>query len=204
MTHVENNRKRIDEEIIGKRIGKLLVLERAEPYTHRSEKNNKLTVRSQFKCICDCGNYRIANTKVLRKGSISMCMNCAYKTRPQSTERLSNIERLYALSIVSRCKDSKIENNLSLEEFENIVKNNCYYCNNEPRIRTYIDNNKIVKRGELLANGVDRLDSNKGYSIDNCVPCCTRCNTAKNTLSEKDFINHIIKIYNHYVISKKI
>ena len=48
-----------------------------------------------------------------------------------------------------------------------------------------------------MRNGIDRIDSSKGYSVDNCVPCCAKCNYAKHDLSIDDFKNHIEKIYKH-------
>ena len=42
----------------------------------------------------------------------------------------------------------------------------------------------------LKCNGVDRVDNTKGYSVDNSVPCCKFCNTAKHTMSEGDFFTH--------------
>jgi hypothetical protein len=40
---------------------------------------------------------------------------------------------------------------------------------------------------------VDRIDSSIGYSVDNCVSCCTICNMMKNILSVEDFLKHIKK-----------
>lgn len=46
-----------------------------------------------------------------------------------------------------------------------------------------------------MLNGIDRLDSNIGYNIENCVTCCKQCNIMKNVWSEKDFLNKIKEIY---------
>ena len=35
----------------------------------------------------------------------------------------------------------------------------------------------------------------KFYNLDNCVPCCSKCNMMKNTLETKDFLDHIERIY---------
>ena len=56
------------------------------------------------------------------------------------------------------------------------LSKNCFYCN---------DNVKI---------GIDRVDSSKGYTIDNVVPCCSKCNWMKGVLSKEDFINQCKKI----------
>lgn len=44
-------------------------------------------------------------------------------------------------------------------------------------------------------NGIDRINSNKGYEKDNCVSCCPICNRMKLDLSLEDFYAHIEKIY---------
>ena len=48
-------------------------------------------------------------------------------------------------------------------------------------------------------NGIDRVDSSKGYTLDNCVPCCSICNTMKLNYTLQEFSDHITKVYNHFV-----
>jgi hypothetical protein len=67
--------------------------------------------------------------------------------------------------------------------FINKVLAPCHYC------------------GEANAFGLDRLNSTIGYTEKNTVPCCTKCNYAKNTMDVVDFKKHIIKIYKHYARS---
>ena len=54
---------------------------------------------------------------------------------------------------------------------------------------------KRIEFGRYIYNGVDRKDNNLGYTIDNCVPCCHRCNSMKSNLSYQNFIQHISNIY---------
>ena len=44
---------------------------------------------------------------------------------------------------------------------------------------------------------MDRIDSNKGYEIDNVRPCCWSCNYMKNNLNENEFYDKIKKIINN-------
>ena len=44
-------------------------------------------------------------------------------------------------------------------------------------------------------NGVDRIDSSLGYSVNNCLPCCEKCNKMKLVYETNDFLNHIKQIY---------
>ena len=47
----------------------------------------------------------------------------------------------------------------------------------------------------FLRNGIDRIDNNKGYTKENCVPCCDICNRIKMDLPYNVFIEHITKCY---------
>ena len=68
------------------------------------------------------------------------------------------------------------EFNLSFEDFKRLVALNCCYC------------------GEKVT-GLDRIDSNKGYTLDNVAPCCKYCNIMKNDLTLEQFYDRISKIY---------
>lgn len=72
-----------------------------------------------------------------------------------------------------------IDFNITQDEFLNIVKNNCYLCNKT-------NNNNTL--------GLDRVDNDKGYIIDNCKSCCKYCNYMKNKNELSKFLAHIQKI----------
>jgi hypothetical protein len=52
-----------------------------------------------------------------------------------------------------------------------------------------------MEQAWIKCSGIDRVDSNKGYTIDNCVPCCKTCNLAKAELSQRDFLDWVRKVY---------
>lgn len=70
-----------------------------------------------------------------------------------------------------------IEFNLTFEQFMFFWQKPCSYCGDR-----------------IEAVGLDRVDSNKGYILDNIVPCCGICNRMKRKLSKEEFINHCKKI----------
>lgn len=76
-------------------------------------------------------------------------------------------------------KKRNLEFNLSQEEAIKMYFKNCYYCN------------KISTVSHI--NGIDRINSDKNYDKDNCVPCCIKCNRMKSNYSVDKFLN-IIKI----------
>ncbi len=42
---------------------------------------------------------------------------------------------------------------------------------------------------DVRVNGIDRMNSSRGYVSDNCVPCCKDCNFMKGTYDPVTFIN---------------
>lgn len=56
----------------------------------------------------------------------------------------------------------------------NLIIKECHYCPAKPDWpHSYM--------------GLDRLDNSKGYTEDNTVPCCFKCNSAKNDMTIEDF-----------------
>ena len=51
---------------------------------------------------------------------------------------------------------------------------------------------------DLITNGIDRLDSSKGYIPDNCVPCCKDCNYLKGSYDPVSFLNKCKQICSHF------
>jgi hypothetical protein len=47
-------------------------------------------------------------------------------------------------------------------------------------------------------HGMDRIDSTIGYVLGNLRPCCTRCNQAKNNMTEIAFREWSITLYAHW------
>ncbi len=45
--------------------------------------------------------------------------------------------------------------------------------------------------------GIDRVENDIGYKIENCVPCCFTCNSAKGDKTLEEFILWVERIHNH-------
>lgn len=116
-------------------------------------------------------------------------------------------------NISSSAKRRAILFDLSLDDCKNILQKNCMYCNGEPRLyssyftrygkkRYSSATETAISNSWIRVNGIDRIDSNIGYVLSNCVPCCTDCNYAKRSKSVADFLNHIKRIYEFQNIEK--
>jgi len=53
---------------------------------------------------------------------------------------------------------------------------------------TWGKNGKGQYASPYIYNGLDRIDNEKGYLLDNVTPCCKICNQAKHALSLDDFL----------------
>jgi hypothetical protein len=102
-----------------------------------------------------------------------------------------------------------LEFNLTMQQAEVFFKSNCHYCGTEPKQvkkhasaprnpnRKWSLKNYFVPGGDYIYNGIDRKDNNKGYTMENCVPCCGRCNRAKDTMSYEEFMQYLNRIFEH-------
>lgn len=174
--------------MIGKRFSKLKVLSQTSSYKWKN------TSRKRWLCVCDCGETVIKTTQQLKTGKTQQCKACAYANRPQSTRRLSAIERLFKLHILDRAKKKNISANITLDDYKHICKQSCYYCGEPPKLES-VYKNKYSKTEYEYRQGVDRIDPNKGYTLDNVLPCCKFCNIAKSDLTLEQFIIKIKQVY---------
>jgi hypothetical protein len=94
---------------------------------------------------------------------------------------ISSYYESYVKGAYSRTKE--IDFRLSLSEFISLIKQPCYYCTTET------DNDFM---------GIDRVDNNGDYSLENCVTCCTTCNRMKYSYSVQEFVNKCVAIHTHF------
>lgn len=147
---------------------------------------------------CKCGKEKeICKRDVVRNNTLSC--GCLQK---QNHFKLKSGESCFTVLYTQykgRAKHKNIAFLLSKEEFRNLVIRNCYYCGREP-------NNKVMRKnysGEFIYNGIDRINNDQGYVLQNCVTCCIMCNKGKSSLSQNEFLDWIEKVYFHRILAFK-
>lgn len=170
----KNNK--IESVIIGEKYGRLKIIS-----FHHSDKR----WRKWYECSCDCGNNKIIMGSAIVSGNTRSC-GCLSK-EVQRAKRIS-YNHSEVTAIMLSYKRHAIRRGfcweLSRMFVENLINKNCYYCGSEPM------NIKKTKNslGEgLLYSGIDRIDSLKGYTENNVVPCCKICNYAKSNMTTQEF-----------------
>ena len=85
---------------------------------------------------------------------------------------------------------------LTREQFMEKTQEPCRYCG-EVGSRTW-GAGKQQYNGTYVGNGIDRLCNDDGYFPNNTAGCCKRCNRAKGTMDEGEFIMMCATIYQRF------
>ncbi len=86
---------------------------------------------------------------------------------------------------VKNAKRRALDFQLTFKEYQTLISQACRYCGRTPE--------------QANGMGIDRLDNNKGYFFENCVPCCGIDNWAKKGQSEQEYLEQCRRVVSHYV-----
>lgn len=131
----------------------------------------------KYTCQCNCGNFVVLGLTSITSGIVSC--GCAKKERDANSR--SALEQLF-YQYQDNAHSRKRDFDLTIEQFKVLTQQPCYYCGLTP---SRICHNS---HGSYIYNGLDRVDSSKGYLMSNVVPCCWDCNKSKGTKKQQDFI----------------
>lgn len=80
-------------------------------------------------------------------------------------------------------KSRGLQVNIDVNKYQFLIDSGCHFCGKD-----LSDENGYC---------LDRVDSSKGYSIRNVVPCCKICNRAKSDMDVFHFRNWVVKAAKH-------
>ena len=175
------------KDLNNKRFGYVTVL-----YKFGYNENNQII----WLCKCDCGREFTRLAKDINRRT-STC-GCSlrylkhYKVMKKNDERNSGFISLFN-NYISGARRRNIPFELSKDDFYSIVTKPCFYCGIDPKQETILSDRKTI----FIYNGVDRVNNDREYSLDNCVPCCKMCNRAKYVYSKEEFLTWVKRLYIH-------
>jgi hypothetical protein len=194
-------------KLIGEKFGRLTVL---------SDTGKRPNKRIVYLCACDCGNTKEIMDSNLKNQKVPSC-GCHTKELYQNRswgEPGNNSFRYLFNRNQNNAKNRNYEFTLNFEQFKILIQKKCFYCGSEPKpYNYYLKNDGSVKkmctkvyqetidRSWINANGIDRVDNNKGYTVANSAPCCEQCNRAKLDWTHNEFMNWI-KVLTEYQFGK--
>ncbi len=104
----------------------------------------------------------------------------------------AHVNALYA-NYRQAAKNRQLSFELTKEEARHLFEQPCHYCGAPPALRY----NNPNLHGSYAWNGIDRVDSAIGYTVANCVPCCSICNFAKRDMAVTDFLDWVQRLARH-------
>jgi len=75
----------------------------------------------------------------------------------------------------------KLESNITFEVYSDLVQDKCFYCG-------------FLQNQQNKVNGIDRVDNNKGYVLDNVVTACWPCNRCKGGMGVLEFTSVCLNV----------
>lgn len=175
-----------EETFIGKKYSELIILK----FLYIEDKHN----RPHVECLCSCGQITKCILTNLRNGYSKRCRDCKNSLKSLGLVN-TGLRRLYNRYKVS-AKVRELDFTISFDVFKDTTGHNCFYCGKVPSMLAKAHNKALSNNvGNILYNGLDRVDNTKGYVYSNVVACCKNCNLAKRDLSSKDFIDWINSVY---------
>lgn len=167
----------------GHRFGNLLCIE----FSHKRKG------RRYFKVRCDCGIEKTSQLDGLQDGRIKSCgPACPAKPRKSVKDQaIKSIHLTYKRHALAKNRVYE----LTEIDIEKLVTSACHYCggtdSNSYRSTT------MGSPGIFNYNGIDRVDSSLGYTLNNVVACCQHCNFMKQEMSLTEWFSRMEKVLNH-------
>lgn len=154
-----------------------------------------------WRCLCECGKETDVPLGNLTSGHTQSC-GCSKKV----------VDPWIALKTsVTMVWQNYKDGNITFEDFYKISQLPCHYCGaigtNKQNKRKYEfkcgneTNQFAIDNADFIFNGLDRVDNNLTHTLENVVPCCKTCNSAKLDRSYYDFLNYIITFENNIKIN---
>jgi hypothetical protein len=193
MLKIYKTRRAFTGDLVGRQFGRLTVQARVDA--------------GHWRCVCVCGGVKDVAGSNLRSGNVASCGCLWNETRAANAKAAAEKRKgqkrptvaktgtafrilLGTYRLSARTRGHVFE--LSDEVFRSITSAVCFYCGAVPARRSESYAGEVY-----LYNGIDRVNNALGYTADNSVSCCWKCNELKGSKNSKEFIAHIIKIAGH-------
>ena len=166
--------KRDDTDRTGERYGNLTII--------------KHVGKRSWLCKCDCGDSITLPVSAFTDDR--MTCGCGKSRRMARNEKTARNRVWTGYRVGARRRGLSWD--LTNEDFDKLTSMNCFYCGSPPgNLRKP---GGKYEGGDFAYNGIDRVDSGLGYSLENVVACCRICNRAKMDMSFDEFIAYLDRI----------
>jgi hypothetical protein len=161
--------------------------------------DNNITIEREAKvvCQCTCGNTSKVSCYSLIKGTSTQCSTCGNSLKKDKNPAWKGFGDVSGKTLSKLKRDAKtrdIEFNITIEELDDKLKSQEYKCK--------LTGLELSTNYKDLTASVDRIDSSKGYSIDNVQWVHKDINMMKNDYDEDYFIKMCGLVINNNLLTK--
>jgi len=142
-----------------------------------------------YLCRCECGVEKTVKGYYLTKGYSKQCVDCAHKNQ----RKYRDISFTYWKTLVGNAKKRGIDFDITLEQVYDMYLKQGKKCALSG-VEIYFSVLETEHLNKLTTASVDRIDSSKGYSLNNIQVVHKDINIMKNSLSDKNFIDYCRKV----------
>lgn len=193
---MQQQKKWCVENFQGQTFNQLTVVGPSESQSERSIKRDWLDVM----CRCACGTVKPRPLQKVVKGELKSC-GCLGIKGGTDTPRIPRERKVQAAQEVTASAEA-VHRKLLRAKFDDYVKKSkqrgfevlkpfsvwrdlvtspCWYTGRPPEVRHSVN-------GTFRCHGLDRLDNDKGYDVNNVVPCCSDVNMIRGSLPQHTFL----------------
>jgi hypothetical protein len=194
--------------LVGWRFGDLVVLGEVPPPMVESLGFPRKR-GSRYLCACACGQATYVLGYQLKNGNTKSCGcgkwdGCAENIKKaqesvripdRTTAALRRVLSIYFRNAAHRQIDWSLEESA----VRDMIFSDCHYCGSPPTNTLDLKHRAYRKEpgdtDTVHYNGIDRIDSARGYEDGNVVSCCKLCNTGKMNLTLPEFQDWIRRVH---------
>ena len=152
----------------------------AKVYSDRHYQDNKKSIRARHK------KYyfdHLEESKVYAKNYNEAHQKTRKEQAHENYLRKAHTSHTRFLSLKHRAKRMKWILTLTEDQYVAVNALPCFYCGGPLPVIGY---------------GLDQVVASLGYTFVNVRPCCTVCNIAKHSFTEKEFKSWAVRLYKHW------
>lgn len=173
-------------DLTGKQISKWTVLKRGP---------NNASNHTRYWCQCQCGTKKLIASNSLRSGDSTQCKSCG---KSQGYEEISGS---YWGEILRGAKKRQIKINITIRQAWSLFLEQDRKCALSSIELTFAKSRKFNK---TQTASLDRIDSSKGYTLDNVQWIYRDINKMKMDIDQDHFISLCKMISDHFTLKQGI
>jgi hypothetical protein len=174
-------------DFIGKKFGKLTVISLSHIHENASH----------WDVICECGTKKVVQGSSLAKGNI---VSCGCWNRERLWKGCGELSKTYWSKLIGGAKKRNLSFDITIEQAWELFEaqnRKCALSNLDISFARSYSRNIYLLEDEKQTASLDRIDSNRGYSLDNVQWVHVILNRMKSNLQPQDFVNWCQKVVQH-------